>query len=569
MLLQDAQQLRLQVRRQLADLVQEDAAAVRHLELPLLLRHGAGERPALVPEQLAFEERLGERRAVDRHERAAGARAVLVDGPRHELLPGAALARQEDRRVGLRHARNERQDGDHGGALPHHAVLQDGVLDEPPVLALQPFDLPGVLEGDGGDPRDRRQQLEMGLVEAGLGARRVEVEGPEDALAERQGDGQDRVHVGAQQAGGRAEVRSVPHVVAQDRDALLEDPLGDRPADADRAPRDALTVHPEGVVDLPRRAAGDQEGAALGGNDFEDRLQEPALEGPHAADRVDRRADAQKDRQIARRASRGADRGRIAGHRSRLLPGARGTRGGGGRGRQLERRPGDDLPLVQLHRRACGRDLGVVKQDREDRVPHPHLVAVPQLALLHRDAVHERAVVAAEVGDPQPRSLPLEDAVLPRDPHAGETQAAPLIPPDGETGGIQRDRRPLPGPGDGGESRSHAGGNYPQSDSPSIRLDSPRPPSIPGGAASSRRPPPQLSLRQGVCAFLRRPVSAGHGWHVACDYRRPETKGGRPPEVVGLAGTDTVGGWGGPMNTKNCSGWYQGRAAGVMATNAP
>ena len=52
----------------------------------------AGERAALVAEQLALEQRLGERRAVQLHERALGARAALVDGGRDQLLAGARLA---------------------------------------------------------------------------------------------------------------------------------------------------------------------------------------------------------------------------------------------------------------------------------------------------------------------------------------------------------------------------------------------------------------------------------------------------------------------------------------------
>ena len=73
-LLQDAQELGLQLRRQLADLIEKDGAAFGHLELALLLRHGAGEGSLLVPEQLAFQQCLGEGGAVDGDEGFGGAR---------------------------------------------------------------------------------------------------------------------------------------------------------------------------------------------------------------------------------------------------------------------------------------------------------------------------------------------------------------------------------------------------------------------------------------------------------------------------------------------------------------
>ena len=78
-LLQHAQELGLHGRRQLADLVEEERAAVGQLEAPGLLAVGAGEGAALVAEQLALEQRLGQRRAVERDEGAVGARAGVMD----------------------------------------------------------------------------------------------------------------------------------------------------------------------------------------------------------------------------------------------------------------------------------------------------------------------------------------------------------------------------------------------------------------------------------------------------------------------------------------------------------
>ena len=53
---------------QLADLVEEERAAVGQLELPELARVRAGEGALLVAEQLGLDQGVGDRGAVDRHE---------------------------------------------------------------------------------------------------------------------------------------------------------------------------------------------------------------------------------------------------------------------------------------------------------------------------------------------------------------------------------------------------------------------------------------------------------------------------------------------------------------------
>ena len=69
--LQDVQQLGLQRRLHLADLVEEDRAGVRLLELADARRRGAGEGALLVAEQLALEQLRRQRGAVHLHERRA------------------------------------------------------------------------------------------------------------------------------------------------------------------------------------------------------------------------------------------------------------------------------------------------------------------------------------------------------------------------------------------------------------------------------------------------------------------------------------------------------------------
>ena len=97
-LLQHAQQLHLRGRHHLGDLVEEQRAAMRQLEAALSALDRAGERALLVPEDLALEERLGNRRAVDRHERLSRALTELVDRLRDHLLAGARLAADQHRR---------------------------------------------------------------------------------------------------------------------------------------------------------------------------------------------------------------------------------------------------------------------------------------------------------------------------------------------------------------------------------------------------------------------------------------------------------------------------------------
>ena len=69
---------------------------------PGLRGDGAGERALLVAEQLALEQRRGNRGAVDGDERPVAARAQRVERAREQLLAGAALAAQQHRGVGRR-----------------------------------------------------------------------------------------------------------------------------------------------------------------------------------------------------------------------------------------------------------------------------------------------------------------------------------------------------------------------------------------------------------------------------------------------------------------------------------
>src|SRR5205085_4371106 len=66
--LQHTQELRLDVKRQLSDLVEEQRRAVCGAELAEPFFVGSGERALLVAEQLALGDRLGKRGTIDVHE---------------------------------------------------------------------------------------------------------------------------------------------------------------------------------------------------------------------------------------------------------------------------------------------------------------------------------------------------------------------------------------------------------------------------------------------------------------------------------------------------------------------
>jgi hypothetical protein len=115
--LEEAQELHLRGRRDLADLVEEERPAVGGGEVAGLPLRRPGEGAPLVAEQLGLEERLRERRAVDLDERARGAPALVVDGSCELALPRSALAEEQHARVGGRDLPRGGEHRLHGRAL--------------------------------------------------------------------------------------------------------------------------------------------------------------------------------------------------------------------------------------------------------------------------------------------------------------------------------------------------------------------------------------------------------------------------------------------------------------------
>jgi len=75
-----------------------------------------------VAEELAFEQRLRQRRAVDADECMLAATRVGVEQPRDPFFARPALARDEHGRVASRRTLGERQNTPHGDALRDELV---------------------------------------------------------------------------------------------------------------------------------------------------------------------------------------------------------------------------------------------------------------------------------------------------------------------------------------------------------------------------------------------------------------------------------------------------------------
>src|ERR1700730_2511791 len=95
-LLQNSQQLRLQLHRDVAYFIQKQRAAFRHLEASQPLCNRACERAPFMTEKLAFQESEGECGTVQLHERATPAAAVCMNGMRDEFFAGTCFPFDEN-----------------------------------------------------------------------------------------------------------------------------------------------------------------------------------------------------------------------------------------------------------------------------------------------------------------------------------------------------------------------------------------------------------------------------------------------------------------------------------------
>ena len=149
--LEHAQELALDAEPHFADLVEEDGSPVRLLEEPALRRVRTGKRSPDVSEELALEQPLGNRHAVDRDEGLVGASAVVVDRAGHDFLARSAVAGDEHAASPVGDLPDQGEDVAHGRALADEIAEGARLVHRPAqplVLLFEDAPLDGALEGE-------------------------------------------------------------------------------------------------------------------------------------------------------------------------------------------------------------------------------------------------------------------------------------------------------------------------------------------------------------------------------------------------------------------------------------
>ena len=251
----------------------------------------AGEGAANVAEELALDQRLRQRTAVDGHEGAGRAVAAAVDEAREDLFAGPRLAVDQHGQIARSDAARELDGRAQGGRAADDALLrldvaaatrqglaqarQLGVLTRalhperlvragqillaPARLAVQAR----VLEREPDDVGQGLHQLAIGVAEAtGLEAV-VEVERADDARRRAHRHADDRAQAEVQHAAGAAQLRIVRGAGGDQRLAARQHALGDAAAEAETAVADGFLVEVARDGDLGAAAgpAAEQERA--------------------------------------------------------------------------------------------------------------------------------------------------------------------------------------------------------------------------------------------------------------------------------------------------------------------
>ena len=115
-------ELDLELRRHVADLVEEDAAPMGQLELSQSALLGVGEGALLVAEELGLAGAARDGGGGDAHEGPPRPAAVVVERARHHLLAGAGLAAEQHAHVAGGHAADGLVHLLHGGMPPHEGA---------------------------------------------------------------------------------------------------------------------------------------------------------------------------------------------------------------------------------------------------------------------------------------------------------------------------------------------------------------------------------------------------------------------------------------------------------------
>ncbi len=135
-----AEQLGLHRLGQLADLVQKHRPAVGHFEQPDAMLVGPRETSFAMAEQLAFDEVLRQRPAIDRHERLIGPQALLVEGSGDEFLAGPGFAEDQHARMCRGHFGDKLADAIHVRRIADQSCRSLDPLEPPlerPILVRQ------------------------------------------------------------------------------------------------------------------------------------------------------------------------------------------------------------------------------------------------------------------------------------------------------------------------------------------------------------------------------------------------------------------------------------------------
>src|SRR5437773_12530458 len=109
MILKDTEQRDLCFRRQIANLVEEDRAAIGGLEPAEAPLQRARERALLVAEELGGDERRGDRRTAHANEGATRSMRFRVDGPCDQLFAATGCTADEHVRIRLRQCHYDRE----------------------------------------------------------------------------------------------------------------------------------------------------------------------------------------------------------------------------------------------------------------------------------------------------------------------------------------------------------------------------------------------------------------------------------------------------------------------------
>ncbi len=146
-LFQDAQEFGLHHERHVADLIEEERAFVRLLELSNVTGGGAGEAALLMAEQFRFNQFARHRCAVQCDKGTILARTSLMQRAGDQFLSRTGLAEDAHACLAGSDAVDLRHHTAHSLAGMHNLVLADA-LPQFAILGLQPFQLEDIVDGE-------------------------------------------------------------------------------------------------------------------------------------------------------------------------------------------------------------------------------------------------------------------------------------------------------------------------------------------------------------------------------------------------------------------------------------